>query len=123
MAYANVYGSRCALIGNMPVYGFDPNGVVFSEGTYNNTCILGAAGDEYLSIGGCDPTNTTTRYAMITNNNRVYAPNASVVVNCGKSMSFAEWQATGLDPGSTVSDMPSASTIIAWAAQLLNIPN
>lgn len=119
MAFANVYGPRCMGIG-MPVKGNDTFGVPYDEGYYNNTCILADAGDEYLGIGGCstDP----AAYAVITHDNRVYAPNASVTVNCGKTMTFEQWTATGLDPGTTVADLPTSATIIGWAAALLGIP-
>ena len=118
MAFAEVYGERCLMIG-MPVDGFDPNGVSFAEGYFNNTCILANAGDTYLSIGGC--TLDASNYAVITHDNRIYAPNASVAVDCTKTLTFAEWQATGLDPGTTVGEVPSSATIIQWAAQLLSI--
>jgi hypothetical protein len=52
----------------------------------------------------------------------VYAPNASVVISCGKSLTFTEWAATGLDVGTTLADLPPSSTIIGWAAELLGIP-
>lgn len=71
--------------------------------------------------GSCDPANKTAIYEMITNNNRIYAPNADVVVTCGSKLTFAQWQATGLDVGTTVQETPDAATIIGWAAQLLGI--
>ena len=119
MAFANVYGSRCLAIG-MPVKGVDSNGVPFEEGYYNNTCILESAGLEYLSIGGCS--TNPNQYAVITHDNKIYAPNSSVVVTCGSTLNFTEWQATGLDPGTTVNDIPDTATIIGWAANLLSIP-
>jgi hypothetical protein len=49
MAYSEVYGERCLLVGNMPVEGYSPDGIPFSEGFYNNTCILASANDEVSS--------------------------------------------------------------------------
>jgi hypothetical protein len=59
---------------------------------------------------------------MNTHDNAIYAPNATVSISCGKTLTFAEWQATGLDPGTVLGDVPSTTTIIGWAAELLSIP-
>lgn len=59
--------------------------------------------------------------ALTVSNNRVYAPNAQALVNCGKQYNFTEWMALGVDTGSTIADLPSNDEIIQWARDLLQI--
>lgn len=117
-AYANVYGARCLSI-SLPLA--DPTGL-WAEGFVNNTCVLADAGDTYLNMDGCSPTDPTFGLRMLVGNNSVYAPGADVMVSCGKSMPFSQWQAYGLDKGTTVGDAPASATIIGWAAALLGLP-
>jgi hypothetical protein len=119
MAFANVYGPVCMGAG-MTTKGSDSHGVPWSEGYFNNTCILSDAGSQYLSIGSCSP--VPADFNFIVGNNSIYAPNADVVVDCGSSMSFQSWIATGIDVGTTVHDLPSSQQIIAWGAAILNMP-
>ena len=118
MAFANVYGSHCVEIMNLPHQSPNP---FFAEGFYNNICILASSGDNYMSLGSCTPTSTFLQNSMLLGNNSIYAPTASVTVSCGRAYTFAEWAATGADPGTTVADLPPATTIIAWARDMLGI--
>lgn len=99
------------------------DGGFYAEGYWNNTCVLSNAGDPYLSLGsGCSPTDPDLKLSMILGGNRVFAPNASVTVSCGKSMSFAEWAAYGQDAGSTVGDVPSVDVMMGWGRAVLGLP-
>lgn len=51
--------------------------------------------------------------------NKVYAPNKSVTVSCGGTVAFADFIASGLDPGTSLYDAPTAAEIIAWGQALL----
>ena len=118
-AYSNVYGSKCVGIMNLPHA--SPNSY-FAEGYFNNKCVLSSSGDAYLDLGSPCAVDSTLANRMLLGNNSIFAPSATVGVSCGKSYTFAEWQATGADPGTTVSDLPPAATIIAWARDMLGIP-
>ena len=118
-AYSNVYGSKCVGIMNLPHA--SPNSY-FAEGYFNNKCVLSSSGDAYLDLGSPCAVDSTLANRMLLGNNSIFAPNATVGVSCGKSYTFAEWAATGADPGTTVADLPPATTIIAWARDMLSIP-
>lgn len=118
-AYSNVYGSKCVGISNLPHA--SPN-AYFAEGYYNNRCVLADAGNAYLDLGSPCAVDSTLANRMLLGNNSIYAPTASVTVSCGRAYTFAEWAATGADPGTTVADLPPATTIIAWARDMLGIP-
>jgi len=115
LAFAYVYGNRCAGIFGNPTVGYN-------EGFWNNTCILSVgAGTPYLALGSnCDITNTTT-ITVTTHDNTVYAPDGTITVNaCGKTLSFADWLQVGADVGSTLTpSIPPTTQIIAWARGLL----
>lgn len=117
-AYANVYGSRCLSIMNLPHAADDD---FFAEGYRDNKCVLANSGDAYLALGVPCSADETLRNRILLGGNEVYAPNASVVVNCGKTFTFAAWSALGLDVGSTVHELPDSDTIVEWARQTLNI--
>jgi hypothetical protein len=118
MAFANVYGSHCVEIMNLPHQSPNP---FFAEGYYNNICILAAAGDNYLDMGSCKADPTFLQNSMILGNNTVYVPGSSATVSCGKSYTIQEWIATGLDPGTTVMDLPSTAEIIQMAKTVLQM--
>lgn len=115
-AYANVYGSKCVGIMNLPHVA--PNSY-FAEGYYNNKCIL-AADSVYLDMGDCTA-NATIANRMLLGSNSIYTPNASAIVNCGKTFTFEEWMALGLDVGTTISTLPTADTIVGWARETLGM--
>ena len=58
---------------------------------------------------------------MILGGNRIFAPSASATVSCGKAYDFAAWAATGVDPGSTIADVPDVPTMMGWVTSLLGI--
>jgi hypothetical protein len=118
MAFANVYGSHCVDIMNLPHQSPNP---FFAEGFYNNICILAAAGDNYMSLGSCTPTSTFLQNSMLLGNNTVYVPGSSATVSCGKPYTIQDWIATGLDPGTTVADLPSTAEIIQMAKTVLQM--
>lgn len=119
-AYANVYGSRCVGIMNLP---HAATSDFFAEAYVNNTCVLAAAGDAYLDLGSpCSP-DSTFPSRMILGNNSLYVPNSTAVVNCGKSYKFQDWMGLGFDNGSTIAELPSSATIVAWARALLHMDN
>ena len=52
-------------------------------------------------------------------NNRVYAPSASVAIQCSGSMSFEQFESIGLDPGTQLFDSPNITDIIQWGRDVL----
>lgn len=128
-AYANVYGSMCLKMGDQHI---PP--AAYPETYHHNVCILANANDHYVYIDSLNPSvgrcldNTTAagnyfRGGMVLAANSLYAPNGEVKVRCeNREVDFAFFQQQlGLDAGSTLSgDMPSSSTIIAWARALLD---
>ena len=144
-AYSNVYGSKCTGIMNLP---HDSPNNFFAEAYSGNKCVL-AGNDAYLDLGsGCVP-NSTLWSRIILGNNTIYTPNAcasaptrarvvvrdimthqqhahttflaATSVSCGKSYTFDEWTALGLDEGTAIATLPSADTIIGWARALLKM--
>ena len=117
-AYSNVYGSKCAGIMNLPHVSVND---FFAEGYRGNKCVL-AEDAGYLDLGGgCTP-DATLANRILLGNNSIYSPTGAVTVSCGKSYSFAEWAALGLDVGSSVHTLPDAPTIIGWARATLGMP-
>jgi hypothetical protein len=117
-AYSSVYGTKCTGISNLPHAA--PNDF-FAEGYWNNKCVL-ASDAGYLELGGDCVPDATLANRIIIGNNSVFTPNASASISCGKTYTFAEWAALGLDAGSTVSTLPPAATIIGWARATLGLP-
>ncbi|EGD73635.1 hypothetical protein PTSG_05343 [Salpingoeca rosetta] len=113
-AYPQVYGPRCLSV-PLP----DPKlGRQWSEGYSNCTCILADEGGVYLNIDNCDGVTPDT-ITLILGDNKVYAPNGKVTIQCGKSYTLSEWQAAGYDAGTTVHTAATSKDIIAWAHALL----
>ncbi len=118
LAFANVYGSQCVLIGNAPHAAATD---FYAEGFFNNTCILADAGDAYLDIGDCTA-DATLANRVILNNNKIMTPGGKdASVRCGKTYSFADWIALGLDKGTTLSDVPTTPQIIQMARGVLGM--
>lgn len=117
MAFANVYGSRCLSIMNLPHA--SPN-AYFAEGFVNNTCILTNSGDVYLDLGSCT-SDSTLPNRMLLGNNRVMVPGSMTSVTCGKTYSFSDWMALGYDAGTTISDVPTTADIIAMGRAVLQM--
>lgn len=114
--YPSVYGTKC--VGIMGLPNPDPENR-WNEGYWNNTCVLPGSSQPYVQVTGTCDVADHTKFTVTLGGNKVFAPNASATVVCGKSMSFAEFQATGLDPGSTIADAPTAAEIIAMGQKLL----
>mmetsp|Transcript_14885 Transcript_14885/g.44162 ORF Transcript_14885/g.44162 Transcript_14885/m.44162 type:complete len:907 (-) Transcript_14885:74-2794(-) len=113
--YPSVYGTKCVGIYGLP--NADPENR-WNEGYWNNTCILPEANQPYLEVtGSCSFDKSIFTITM--GGNKVYAPNANATVKCGKTVSFTDFVASGLDPGSTIDDAPTAAQIIAWGQALL----
>jgi hypothetical protein len=94
-AYSYVYGGMCVNIMNLPHTA--PN-TYFAEGYYNNKCVLSDPSGVYLSAGSCTP-DATLASRFVLGNNTVYTPNADASVRCGKTYTFAQWAALGVDLG------------------------
>lgn len=98
----------------------------YADGYANNTCILTNAGDNYLSISQpgqmaeCSPTSLH----LLTGGNTIYAPNASVTVRCGTTMSGEAWLASGVDKGTTIEDSAQLNSdkIVAIGLSYLAMP-
>lgn len=90
----------------------------FAEEYSGNKCVL-AGDDAYLDLGSGCVADATLANRMILGNNTVYTPSAAASISCGKTYTFAEWAATGLDPGSSVQPLPTAEEIIGWARALI----
>ncbi len=116
-AYANVYGPKCTGISNLP---HAAENDFFAEAYSGNKCIL-SGDDGYLNLGGGCVPDATLANRIIIGNNTIYTPNASTSVSCGKSYTFPEWVALGLDKGTTVQSLPTADQIITWAKDTLGM--
>ena len=118
-AYSNVYGTKCVGIMNLP---HDAPNDFFAEGYYGNKCVLASAGAAYLDLGSGCAIGPALANKMVLGGNSLFVPNASATVSCGKSYSFAEWAATGMDAGTTIAEVPDAATIMGWARATLGMP-
>eukprot|EP00041_Stephanoeca_diplocostata_P018365 m.384320 g.384320 ORF g.384320 m.384320 type:complete len:858 (+) comp20990_c0_seq2:333-2906(+) len=118
-AFASVYGDRC-------LGGLNQINDYYADGYANNTCILANAGDNYLAISQpgqlapCTPANLH----LLTGGNTIYAPNASVTVRCGTTMTGEEWLASGADKGTVIKDSAQLSSdkIVAIGMSYLAMP-
>ena len=135
-AFPVVYKPSCLNIG---VQALPPAG--FADGYYANRCVL-SSGAEYLTINGglqgdlpCLADNAAS-FAAFTHglrlgNNSVYVPGGVATVSCGGlpgnpnrvTINSTEFQRLGYDLSTAfIGEMPSNSTIIAWARELLSMP-
>ena len=62
------------------------------------------------------------RSRVILGGNRIMVPGSSTTISCGKSYTMAEWLAEGYDAGTTVSDVPPTTEIMAMARAVLRMP-
>jgi hypothetical protein len=123
MAFALVYKNTC-----MRQFPFLPPaspGGLFAEAYVSNICILAEAGDTYLDLGSdCAPGPALASQIVLANNS-IYAPPGPGTgsVLCGRAtLSFAEWVASGSEPGSRLADVPPTAQIMEWARTLLSMP-
>lgn len=93
----------------------------FAEAYSGNKCIL-AADAPYLELGSGCVADATLANRILLGKNEIYTPSASASISCGKSFTFAEWMALGLDAGSTIAALPTSDTIIGWARETLGMP-
>ena len=93
------------------------------ERFYENTCIMDASGEFYISMlpHSCsfgDPSSV----GVHVHDNKVFAPHKAANVKCGeRSLHFADWMKLGLDPGSTIGEVPTNEEIISMGAAVLGV--
>lgn len=89
----------------------------YDDQWHDNKCLLLSHNVPYY-YSTCNNKNASEHTPP--RNNIFYTPDGTVQFKCGSStFTLAEWQAQGMDTGSTVSALPSINTIIGWAQQLL----
>ena len=109
-----------------PGYGFPGCQCDFTDGNYdsawtNSRCILMNATTPY-SFGYCDPSNTTN--IPLHANNTIYTPAGQADFQCGDShLTLQQWQALGVDVGTTDAKTPDVTQVVQWAAQILYLKN
>jgi len=109
-----------------PGYGFPGCQCDFTDHNYdsawtNSKCILLAQSVPY-NIQYCNPSDVSNIPPHI--NNTHYTPNGTAVFKCGSnSYSLSQWQALGLDYGSTQAATPDVNTVIGWGKQVLFLRN
>lgn len=95
----------------------DDNGEFAFQYYFNNTCFT--PDGQFYTFSRCDPSHLAD-HVYQTRNNRHYSPNATFSQDCGSTKyDFKAWQAAGQDMGSTVSDLPSATEIVAMGMQAI----
>ena len=71
-------------------------------------------------MGDC-VADATLPNRMLLGHNRVMVPGAAATVTCDQTYTFASWTALGLDPGSSISEQPTATEIIQMARSVLSM--
>jgi hypothetical protein len=108
-----VYPSAC-------IHTWGP-GLGWNESWVENTCVLRSRPVPYNFLN-CNTANLTVPYFA---NNKIYIPNGTDVgFNCtvngtSKLLTLEQWQAYGLDLGTTVETAPDIQTIIEWGRKML----
>jgi hypothetical protein len=98
-----------------------PGSSGWNESFVENTCVLYKSQAPY-DIGNCSTTNLFVPYLA---NNKIYtAPGTDVGFKCNvngsrKFLSLEQWQALGLDLGTTAQTAPDIQTIIQWGREML----
>jgi hypothetical protein len=93
----------------------------WNESWFQNRCILYWRPVPY-DIRPCD---TTKLYVPYLADNKIYIPSsASIGFDCmvngsSKNLSLAQWQAYGVDAGTTIETAPDIQTIIQWGREML----
>ena len=96
-----------------------------SDGAYDkykgNTCIM-KLGNKLVSSKVCDPKHLNDTMPL-SSNNFYFFPDANPVIPCGDDVQWSldDYQAIGMDSGSTVADLPSSETILAWVRTKLGL--
>jgi hypothetical protein len=110
-----VYPNLCIL-----AFGSGRNSDAYNESWVQNTCILYKSSMPYRM--GC---NTADLFVPYLANNTIYTqPGVNIGFECivnGNStiLSLEQWQALGLDLGTTVQTAPDVQTIIQWGRKML----
>jgi hypothetical protein len=101
-------------------YGHQQDSTGWNESWVNSTCVLHSNGVPYDL--GCD---IATLYVPYLANNKIYtASGVNVTFQClvngtNTFFSLEQWQAYGLDLGTTVQTAPDIQTIIQWGREML----
>jgi hypothetical protein len=96
-------------------------GYGWNESWVENTCVLYSRPVPY-NFQYCNTANLTVPYLA---NNKIYIPPGTEVgFNCtvdgtSKLLTLEQWQAYGLDLGTTVETAPDVQTIIEWGRKML----
>ena len=86
----------------------------------NGRCILRTKEQPWL-INYCNPRNVTG--LPLHSGNEVYTPSGNATFVCGSEhLTLEQWQALGMDTGTTQGVTPSMQTIIQWGQELLFHP-
>ena len=89
----------------------------FDSAWINSRCILFNQTSPY-AINYCDVKNVTN--IPLHANNSIYTPTGNATLKCGDvSMTLAQWQAMGMDPGTTQGKTPDVKQVIQWASEIL----
>ena len=105
-----------------PGYGFAGCQVDFTDDNYGSAwsyskCILSGEDVPY-DIQYCNPKNVSGVPPHV--GNVIYTPTGHAVFQCGKSnLTLVEWQALGMDQGTTEAMTPDVETVIGWGKALL----
>ena len=94
----------------------DDNGVFADQYYFGNSCF--EPDGNFYSFSRCTTTNLKDTVYQ-TWNNSFYSPSSAWTINCGKSLSFSDWQKLGQDMGSSVHDLPPAADIVAMGEKVL----
>lgn len=109
-----------------PGYGFPGCQCDFTDDNYdsawtNSRCILLNATVPY-SIQYCDNKNTSN--IPLHANNTIYVPSGHATYQCGSSqLTLQQWQALGLDSGTSEAVTPSVKQVVQWASEVLFLKN
>ena len=116
----NSFGGEVCLGGDYIAHpGFSGWGEVW----VNNTCVLYKSSIPY-SMTGCDPANMSLPYLAY---NEIYIPaGTQAIFRCQINgttarLNLEQWQALGLDIGTTVQTAPDVQTIIQWGRKMLQV--
>lgn len=91
----------------------------FAELYANNTCFIHSS--DIYEFGSCDPSDPFD-LVPLPRDNLFHTDNSNVTIKCGgKEFSLAQWQALGMDLGSTVRGPANVSQIVAQSRAMLGL--
>ena len=95
----------------------DMSGNNYDSAWTNSRCIMLNATVPY-DIYYCNATNATD--IPLHANNTIYTPSGHATFQCGgDSLTLEQWQALGLDSGTTEAKTPGVEQVIQWASDIL----